>query len=129
MGRMSLKRTALRRARVGAYGLLFLAATIPFCSAPAQTETSSSPLGPNVRVVRPDSDMASTQAAIDRIFAEQQHAEFGPARYAIVFAPGQYRLHIPIGFYTQVLGLGRMPDDVRILGDVHVDEFRGGSGK
>ena len=78
-------------------------------------------LGPNVLVVGPQDDLARVQAEIDRIYAGQQHAEFGPGRYAILFRPGVYHLDIPVGYYTQVSGLGRSPDDVHITGDVHAD--------
>lgn len=77
--------------------------------------------GPNVMVVHPGDNLKPVQAEIDRIYAQQQHAEFGAGRYAFLFAPGDYRLDIPVGFYTQVLGLGHMPDDVHITGNVHVD--------
>ena len=49
---------------------------------------------------------AEMQAKIDAVYAEQQHSEFGPGRYAFLFQPGDYKLDIPVGFYTQVLGLG-----------------------
>ena len=80
--------------------------------------------GPNVMVVGPDRDAAGVQAEINRIYAEQQDSEFGPGRYAVLFKPGTYHLDIPVGFYTEVAGLGRSPDDVHILGNVHADAAR-----
>lgn len=77
--------------------------------------------GPNVLVVKPGDDPAQVQAAIDRIYAQQKDAEFGPGRYAILFAPGAYHVDIPVGFYTEVAGLGRGPDEVAITGNVHSD--------
>ena len=50
-----------------------------------------------------------------------QNNQFGPARNAFLFAPGNYKLDIPIGYYTQVLGLGASPDNVHITGNVHSD--------
>ena len=39
-----------------------------------------------------------------------------------LFKPGQYNnLDVDLGFYTQVLGLGRSPDDVTINGYMHSD--------
>jgi hypothetical protein len=77
--------------------------------------------GPNVLVFDPSMPSASMQQQIDRIYAIEQHAEFGSDRYAILFKPGDYKVDIPVGFYTQVLGLGASPDGVRISGNVHAD--------
>ncbi len=89
--------------------------------AQAAPPVSQISLGPNVFVYGPATPRAEMQAKIDEIYAKQQHSEFGPGRYAFVFLPGRYQLDIPIGFYTQVLGVGATPDAVRIMGDVHVD--------
>jgi len=80
--------------------------------------------GPNVLLFHPSMPAAQMQAAIDKVYAEQQFAEFGSSRYALVFAPGSYHLDVPIGFYTQVLGLGATPDAVTIEGNVHSDASR-----
>lgn len=90
-------------------------------TAPAQRATALPDLGPNVFLYTPKSRTADIQATIDEVYAQQQHAEFGSGRYAFVFAPGTYHLHLPIGFYTQVIGLGASPDAVHITGDVRVD--------
>ena len=37
----------------------------------------------------------------------QQHSEFGSARYALLFLPGEYHVDVPVGFYTEVIGPGR----------------------
>ena len=59
------------------------------------------------------------QPRIDAIYAAQQPNHFGPRRDAILLMPGTYNnLRIPVGFYTQVLGLGRHPDDVHVVGDL-----------
>ena len=104
------------------FGISVVAATAMAISvANAQLPTAAMPFGPNALVFDPSMPAADMQRQIDRIYAEQQHAEFGPGRYAILLRPGDYKLNIPIGFYTQVLGLGGSPDDVHIEGDVHVD--------
>ena len=77
--------------------------------------------GPNVLLFSPGMDATGMQRRIDDVYRSQQHSEFGPGRYALLFAPGAYHLNVPIGFYTQVSGLGAMPDDVTITGNVHVD--------
>lgn len=102
-------------------GISAVVAAMSISVANAQLAAAATPFGVNVLVFDPSMPVADMQAQIDRIYAEQQHAEFGPGRYAILLRPGDYKLNIPIGFYTQVLGLGERPDDVHIQGDVHVD--------
>lgn len=81
--------------------------------------TGSEPdLGPNVLVVDPS--MQGLQARLDEIYARQEKSQFGTERHAILFKPGTYDLDVQVGFYTQVAGLGRLPDDVHIRGAVRV---------
>jgi hypothetical protein len=80
--------------------------------------------GPNVAVFNPSMDAATIQAQIDKVYAIQRENEFGPERNALLFLPGKYKVDVPVGFYTQVLGLGGSPDDVRITGNVHCDASR-----
>ena len=40
----------------------------------------------------------------------KQHSEFGAARNALLFLPGDYHVDVPVGFYTEVVGLGASPD-------------------
>ena len=61
------------------------------------------------------------QAQIDKVYAIQQHSEFGTERYALLFLPGEYHVDVPVGFYTEVIGLGATPDAVHIIGNVHSD--------
>jgi hypothetical protein len=109
------------RFRLIYFGICMVAVAMAISVANAQLPTAAMPFGANVLVFDPSMPVADMQGQIDRIYAEQQHAEFGPGRYAILLRPGDYKLNIPIGFYTQVLGLGGSPDDVHIEGDVHVD--------
>jgi hypothetical protein len=81
-------------------------------------------LGPNVFLFNPTIPAAQMQADLNKVYVEQQFAEFGSSRYAFLFAPGSYQLDVPIGFYTQVLGLGATPDAVTITGNVHSDASR-----
>jgi len=74
--------------------------------------------GPNVLVFDSTSDPADMQSKCDAIFAAQERSEFGPERHAILFKPGTYTTKIKVGFYTQILGLGKMPDDVTMTGQV-----------
>lgn len=92
--------------------------------ASAQAAPATSPFGRNVSIFTPSTPQAQIQARINGIYAEQEHGEFGTGRYALLFLPGSYNVDIPVGFYTQVLGLGARPDAVHITGDVHADASR-----
>ncbi len=83
--------------------------------------TASPAFGANVLVFDPSMSPAAIQSQIDKVYAEQEHSEFGIERYALLFLPGQYHVDVPIGFYSQVLGLGATPDAVQIIGNVHSD--------
>jgi hypothetical protein len=77
--------------------------------------------GPNVLMFSPSTPAAAVQAEIDKIYSIQKDSQFGAARYALLFAPGEYKVNVPVGYYTQVLGLGASPDAVHIAGDVRSD--------
>ena len=80
--------------------------------------------GPNVFIFDPTMSMSAIQNQLDSIFSQQKTSEFGAGRYALLFKPGLYtNLDVDFGFYTQVIGLGRSPDDVTITGNVHSDGF------
>ncbi|WP_353962173.1 coagulation factor 5/8 type domain-containing protein [Streptomyces sp. NBC_00474] len=77
-------------------------------------------LGPNVLVFDPST--AGIQAKLDEVFTQQESAQFGTGRYALLFKPGTYNgLNAQLGFYTSIMGLGLSPDDTTINGDVTVD--------
>jgi hypothetical protein len=101
---------------------LFLALIIVSASVAHAAKPPVQPdLGPNVLVFNPSMPAAQIQEQIDKVYAIQQHSEFGSARYALLFLPGEYHVDVPVGFYTQVLGLGATPDAVHITGNVHSD--------
>jgi hypothetical protein len=77
--------------------------------------------GPNVLIFTADLAASAIQEQIDRAFSMQKDSQFGSARYALLFAPGAYRVNVPIGYYTQVLGLGASPEQVVVTGDVRSD--------
>ena len=90
--------------------------------APAAVAGSDKPdFGPNVLVFSPSMSMPAIQHQIDAVYATQQHNEFGPQRNAFLFLPGKYQVDVPVGFYTEVVGLGASPDSVHIAGNVHAD--------
>jgi hypothetical protein len=103
-------------------GASFLATSLLLPPAAAQTKTVAHPdFGPDVLLFDPSMPSSDIQAQIDKVYSVQQHSEFGTARYALLFQPGEYHVDIPVGFYTQVLGLGPTPDAVHITGNVHSD--------
>jgi hypothetical protein len=95
------------------------------CAAVAATvslaQAKTPVLGTNVFLFTPTMPSSAIQAQIDKIYAEQQHSEFGNARYALMFLPGDYKVDVPVGFYTEVRGLGATPDAVHITGNVRSD--------
>lgn len=81
--------------------------------------------GSAVHVFNPSTP--NLQSQINAIFSAQQSNEFGTRRDAILLAPGTYNgLSIPVGYYTQVLGLGSGPDQVVVNGDVRSSAALGG---
>jgi hypothetical protein len=112
----------MRRAlSVLALGCLMSSIAIGQLSNTSHHSQSSSPFGPNVFVYGPNTPAGEMQSQINDVYAKQQHSEFGTGRYAFLFLPGEYKVDVPIGFYTQVLGLGANPGRVHITGNVHVD--------
>lgn len=72
--------------------------------------------GPSVLMFDPS--MTNIQSRLDAISSQQERSQFGTNRYALLFKPGHYNLDVRVGFYMQVLGLGKSPDDVAITGAV-----------
>jgi len=90
-------------------------------AAMAGKKESSPDFGQNVMVFNPSMPATAIQEQINRVYAVQQHNEFGPERNALLFLPGEYKVDVPIGFYTEAIGLGATPDAVHIMGNVHSD--------
>jgi hypothetical protein len=90
-------------------------------------------LGPEVIVFNPSMSQASIQSELDAISTQQVPNQFGTQRYSIFFEPGTYGsasnpLDFQVGFYTQVAGLGAVPQDVVINGAINVfNQCSGGS--
>ncbi|HUE36079.1 MAG TPA: hypothetical protein VMO20_01710, partial [Candidatus Acidoferrum sp.] len=83
--------------------------------------TNSVPnFGPNVLTFNPSMSMSAIENDLAGVFANQQNNQFGTQRYTLMFFPGQYsNIDVNLGYYTQVIGLGQMPDDTVITGNVH----------
>ncbi|MDQ1701388.1 MAG: hypothetical protein QOF57_640, partial [Frankiaceae bacterium] len=88
-------------------------------------------LGPNVKIFDPSMAASSIQSTINSVYSSQQTNQFGTQRYALLFKPGTYNgLNVPVGFYTQVAGLGLQPTAVSLTGGrgIYVDAaWQGGN--
>jgi hypothetical protein len=97
-----------------------LAAALPVLAA----KGAKPEFGPNVLIFDPSMPSQAIQKQIDAVYATQEHSEFGSQRHAFMFLPGSYAVDVPVGFYTEVMGLGASPDATRIVGNVHADASR-----
>jgi hypothetical protein len=105
----------------GRPGWFAVALLVPCAFSAIAASPAKPDFGPNVLIFSPSMPASTMQRQIDDVYRTQQHNEFGSERNALMFLPGAYKLDVPIGFYTEVLGLGASPDDVRIAGNVHSD--------
>jgi hypothetical protein len=113
---------SLRHCRFGSIRLALSLGLLAVCAASLPSASAAQPdFGPNVLVFNPSMPAATIQKQIDQVYAVQRNSEFGPARNALLFLPGNYQVDVPVGFYTEVLGLGATPDRVHITGNVHAD--------
>src|SRR5947209_17972407 len=110
-------RRALRLLRRLGFTAGLLAAALPALAA----KSAKPDFGPNVLIFDPSMSSQAIQKQIDAVYATQEHNEFGPRRNALLFLPGSYSVNVPVGFYTEVMGLGTSPDATRIAGNVHAD--------
>jgi hypothetical protein len=83
--------------------------------------------GPNVCVFTPAMSQAAVQNDLNAIAAQQVPvaSQFSSQRYAVEFRPGTYGssgspLVFQVGYYTQVAGLGSMPQNTVINGAIDV---------
>ena len=99
----------------------------PVGTTPPPPPPGTPDFGPNVVVFDPSMSSATIQSRLNGIFSQQERNQFGSARFAVMFKPGNYSNDVNVGFYTQVLGLGLSPDAVNINGAVHAeaDWFQG----
>jgi hypothetical protein len=88
---------------------------------PLAAKAAKPEFGPSVLIFDPSMPPQAIQKKIDAVYATQQHNEFGQQRNALLFLPGDYSVDVPVGFYTEVIGLGTSPDVTRIAGNVHAD--------
>jgi hypothetical protein len=113
----------------------FTAAAPQAAAAPAQAVAAASicpdanvaAFGPNVCVFSPAMSQAAIQGDLNAIAAQQVPvaSQFSSQRYAVLFRPGTYGssdspLVFQVGYYTEVAGLGSMPQDTVINGAIDV---------
>ena len=96
--------------------ILLAASATPSCAAPAKPA-----LGPNVLVFDPSMPAADIQAQIDKVYAVQQHSEFGSARYAFSSFPANIKSTFPSASTPKSSAWAPSPDTVHITGNVHAD--------
>src|SRR5205823_8202750 len=113
-----------------------LVAGAGFAAAPSQVAAAAGSIcpdanvasfGPNVCVFTDTMSQAAIQHDLDSIATQQVPvaSQFDSQRYAILFRPGTYGsaaspLVFQVGYYTQVAGLGAMPQDTVINGAIDV---------
>merc|ERR1719461_696246 len=72
----------------------------------------------SVQVFGPEDEPGHIEAVVENAFRKNggqkpiNHGEFSFSRFAFLFKPGEYKVDVPVGYYTQVLGLGGHPRDV-----------------
>ena len=100
-------------------------------AAPAQSTSSMCPganvaaFGPNVCVFNDTMSQTAIQADLNNIATQQVPlaSQFDSQRYAIFFQPGTYGsaadpLVFQVGYYEEVAGLGSMPQEVVVNGQI-----------
>jgi hypothetical protein len=113
-----------------------LVAGVGFAAIPSHAAAAASSIcpdanvaafGPNVCVFTDTMSQAAIQKDLDSIATQQVPvaSQFSSQRYAVLFRPGTYGsagnpLVFQVGYYTQVAGLGAMPQDTVINGAIDV---------
>lgn len=73
---------------------------------------------PSVQVFGPGDNLEDVTTIIRTAYARNGghspawHGQFSSGRFAFLFKPGTYYVDVPVGYYTQVVGLGQRPDEV-----------------
>jgi hypothetical protein len=73
-------------------------------------------LGSNTYIFTTSMSTTTIQNDINAVYNSQQSNQFGTQRYTLAFEPGTYNVSVPVGFYTQVIGLGQNPSQTVITG-------------
>ncbi|UVS79610.1 hypothetical protein Actkin_03360 [Actinokineospora sp. UTMC 2448] len=107
------------------FGLAAVAALVVVTPPAIAEPPGPTDLGATVTVFDPAMPVRDIQAVLDAAHATQVDDEMGERRHAYLFKPGEYGtadepLHIKVGYYTEIAGLGASPGDVVINGKVEV---------
>ncbi len=72
--------------------------------------------GENTYIFEDTDPMSKIQNVIDTAYKTSEAGQFRSERYAFMFKPSgtEYNVTTKVGFYTQVAGLGLVPDEVKI---------------
>ncbi|MFQ9516347.1 MAG: leucine-rich repeat protein [Eubacterium sp.] len=85
-------------------------------SEPASLEISM--FGSDVYIINETDDLNQVYETENQIFQKQWHDQFGNGRYTFAFKSGDYSAMeqdaFNVGYYMQVIGLGKTPYDVRL---------------
>ena len=89
-------------------------------SASEATSLESELFGENTYIFNEEDQRSEIDKIVADIFAKQHYSQFGKNRYAYLFKQGDYSdaTVFDMGYYTQLLGLGKSPEDVK-LNNVH----------
>src|ERR1039457_7659248 len=117
--------TACVRSFAASFSRMLVTCFFTVSSATASRAAISLFAFPNVLIFNPSMPAAAIQDQIYKVYDIQKNSEFGSARNALLFLPGAYNVEVPVGYYTQVLGLGALPDSVSITGGLHAGPGRG----
>lgn len=82
-------------------------------------------LGPNALVFDASMPADVIQARVNEVHDLMRTAQFGADRFALLFAPGTYDVDVPVGYYTQVSGLGALPGQVQFTRNIHSEAAYG----
>lgn len=95
-----------------------LAALLTVFSPGITAQAADPDFGPNVLIFDPGNKKIQAQTdPIAKTQSDEGKDQFNNNRYALLFKPGNYGdIDIPVGYYTQVLGLGQTPDAVTFTG-------------
>jgi hypothetical protein len=105
-----------------------MAAAVLLLSASAVSAAAAEPNPPawpdSVSVFKAGDSPKSITDKVNAVYAKnggrKDNGQFSPDRFAFLFMPGTYTGDVPVGYYTQVLGLGAVPTDVVFAGDMGV---------
>jgi hypothetical protein len=105
----------------GTRSWLLLVAAAAATGVQAQAEPNPPAWPSTVTVFSPSNTTAEIEQKVQSAYIEnggrEDHGQFSADHFAFLFMPGTYHADVPVGFYTQVLGLGSAPSDVIFDGD------------